>query len=956
MALDELLTQDEILTGLPAKRASMLLFLIESQTARLVAQSRQAMERFLTAETAEERDLAFLEAFAWGKPPPIRPTIQDMEHYAGQWKYLVPHNPQVQAAIAHVLGQKYSFTYRAVPGLCAALGLDEDAVQRGYRRLYGKPLDTIFASRSTPADRLRWAFGAFSKWVASLPPFWTAFALTLTETVGAGVLALPIAMAGVGPLAGVVILIVLGLVNILTIACMAEAISRSGLVHYGDAFIGRVVEDYLGSTGSLILSLGMAIICFLALLAYYIGFSTTLADVTRIPAVVWVGLLFLIGVYFVRRESLDATVASSLLVGFINIGLVLILSLVAFVHMQPGNLVYVNVPFINGRPFDPSILQLVFGVVLSAYFGHLSMSNCARAVIRQEPSGRSLIWGCMAAQGMVLILYCVWVLAANSAIAPQDLARQSGTALIPLAAQAGPIVSVLGAIFVVLGMGLASIHFSLGLYNLVRERLPQKTPPVLVLPRRRGQLIFRQRGNPDGGPRIGLVYLGLESGQPTFRLDVQLAGAAHHLEAAATGQWDAAKLLEQFPDVRQRSARLDVEILEANQEIARLRVASPMAMVYEGSRDSVGLDIVDAFTLPESERHLLNWITRQGEASMAEIAAHMGQDEAVARRIVTALVEQGFMRETRLAGELRYRTRLAPKRGRRATPEIWRALDEPVPAEKSPPRRVGNVLLSKGGRFWLSISPIVIVFLLAEWQLATGSESFTQPISFIGALVIPLLGGIFPVLLLISGRRKGEFAPGVKYEFLGHPLVAAGIYLFFLASLFLHGLVIWNNPVQRALALAAAVVTVGMTIAMQQRGSFSPRMVVELRKDAGEDGKVVFAVSTGGKPWMADVRLGYPDGEQHYQAASGQSPAFASLRYAAFQLSPGPAGELKVWAHKITPEGDSESLPALVELRRGDQAQQFDVRLSGGQAVFPLNDDAFQLQITLQETPQEAKG
>ncbi|MBC8248187.1 MAG: hypothetical protein H8E90_00785 [Anaerolineales bacterium] len=69
---EELFTREEIMAGLPARRASTLLFLIESRTAHLVAQSRQAMERFLTEEAAEERDLAFLEAFALGRDPPLR--------------------------------------------------------------------------------------------------------------------------------------------------------------------------------------------------------------------------------------------------------------------------------------------------------------------------------------------------------------------------------------------------------------------------------------------------------------------------------------------------------------------------------------------------------------------------------------------------------------------------------------------------------------------------------------------------------------------------------------------------------------------------------------------------------------------------------------------------------------------------------------------------------------------
>jgi hypothetical protein len=98
-----------------------LLFLIESRTAHLVAQSRQAMEVFLTREAAEERELAFLESFALGSEPPLRPTIQQLERYAPQWASLVPENPRVQAAVAHRLGEKYEFTYETAPNIRAVM-------------------------------------------------------------------------------------------------------------------------------------------------------------------------------------------------------------------------------------------------------------------------------------------------------------------------------------------------------------------------------------------------------------------------------------------------------------------------------------------------------------------------------------------------------------------------------------------------------------------------------------------------------------------------------------------------------------------------------------------------------------------------------------------------------------------------------------------------------------------
>src|ERR671911_1687194 len=749
-----LLDRETVLAGLPARRANTLLFLIESRTAHLVAKSRQAMERFLTQGAAEERELAFFEAFALGSEPPLRPTIQDLERYAPQWAPLVPENPRVQAAVAHRLGEKYQFTYQTVPGIRAALGLDDALVQQAFQRLYHQPLATIFAARTTPGNRLRWGWAALSGWLENLPPFWTAYSLTLTETVGATILALPIAVAEIGPLAGVLILVVLGVINMLTIAFLSEAVSRSGTIRYGSAFIGRVVNDFLGRAGTLVLTLGLLALCFLVVQAYYIGFATTLEGATRVPAVVWVALLFLVGLYFLWRESLSATVASSLVVGAVNISLIVVISLLAFTHLRPANLFYADVPFLGGRPLDPATLELVFGVILAAYLGHMSLSGCARVVLRRDPSSRSLIWGTVAALATAMFLYCLFVLAANGATSSRVLAHEPGTALDPLAAQVGPIVYVLGSVLVILGLGMASIHFSVGLFNLIREWLPSPARPVVVLPRRRGSLLFheRGRGGADDGLRLGVIYLGLSGDKPRFRLDIELDGELHRLETTAAGRW---------------------EVLNRNG-------GSPLL-----ARDPNLLD---------RGNHLALEIMGAVRAALEELAT------------------QGLVAEVSLEGEPRYEARSATRRGRQLPQQIWQALGEErgstPTAETSRPSQAAGIsgpfrklLSSEYGLFFLGAGPTAAAFLLAEWQLLTGSGSYTELLGVIGAVVVPLLGGVFPVLLLVASRQKGERVPGGIYRFLGNPVLLVGIYVLFLISIFVHGLVIWEDPVQRAGAL-----------------------------------------------------------------------------------------------------------------------------------------------------------
>jgi hypothetical protein len=709
----------------------------------------------------------------------------------------------------------------------------------------------------------------------------------------------------------------------------------------------------------------------LALLAYYIGFSSALEGATRVPAVVWVVLLFLAGLYFLRRESLSATVASALVVGAVNVVLVVVLSLVAFTHLRPENFFHVDVPLLGGRPLEPAILGLVFGVILTAYFGHLSVSTCARVVLQRDPSARSLIWGTTAAQATAMFLYCLFVLAVNGAIAPQVLAGERGTVLDPLSAEIGPIVYLLGSVFVVLGMGMASIQFTLVLFNLVRERLPSVARPVVVLPRRRGVLLFHERGLGGAGTsslRLGVVYLGLSGGKAHFRLDVELDGGLRRVETTAAGRWEVLgdpALLERLPELRDRGDRLVLEVMEADQQRVRVQVISSMRPSYEGVRDAAGLDLADVFALPDSQAELIGWMIRQGQVSLAEVAQYTGQGESAARALLDELANQGFVAEqVDPEGARSYEARLAATRRRRqGSVQVWQALvdeeDSPSGTETLHPSRTSGVsrLLrrvssSEHGSFVLGASPVVAAFLIAEWLLLRGSGSFTGLLSLKGVLIVPLLSGIFPVLMLVASRRKGERVPQAVYRFLGNPLLLAGIYVLFLASIFLHGLVIWSDPLLRGIALLVGVMVVGMTLAM--RGALARRLVIELRKDEGE--QALFTVTAAGRPAATDVQLRYPKGEQRHKAAVGEVPAFSSLRQATFWPEISAATQLKVWAHKVTSEGDSEGIAGSLRVRQGDKTKEFDLKLSKGQVILPVAPGTCRVDITLAEASDTRPG
>ena len=742
-------SREELVNGLPARRAGTILFAIESRTAHLMAQSRQAVALYVPPKTAEAREQAFLEALAQGRDLPLQPTIQDLERYAPQWAALAPDNPGVQAAIAHLLAQEYTFTSRRVPALRQALGLEDEAVQAAYRRNYDQPLQTVFASSLSLKEHQRWRWASLAQRLENLPPFWTAYALTVTETVGAGILALPIALAGVGPIAGVILLLVLGLVNILTIKGNAEAITRDGNIRYGTSFLGRLVDAYLGKTGMVVLSATLLVKITFSLTAFYIGVATTLADTTGGPAMLWAALLFVTGFYFLKRESLDATIASALVIGAVNITLILIISFLTLPHVRLENLQFVNVPLPTGQPQDTSILALIFGVVLAGYFGHTSAANAAKVVLQRDPTGKALIWGNITALATAMGLYILWVVAVNGSIAPDVLAATSGTALIPLADVVGPVVIVLGTLFVILGMGMITIHFSLALFNQIRDWLPAHLQP-------------------------------------------------------------------------------------------------------DESSSSLGL--------------------------------------------------------------------LQRIRGR---------------------------LLSRSGRFWIGVLPIALIFGWVEWLIFTGQGSFIGPLAFQGVITLPVLAGIFPILMLAASRRKGDYVPGLVWRFLGHPVVVVGVYLIFLVSILLHGLFIWSDPLPRLAALLVAGILLVVTVVIIRQGVFTPRTVVELRANQDRNKPAIFTITAVGKPLSADVYLNYQTGEQHLQAATGDILNFDSLRSIAFQLPPTRAKELKVWLHQLTAEDFSEILPARVSIHQGQEKQDFEMISSGGQVVVPLDGQAYRVEISL---------
>lgn len=468
----EPLGRDEVLGGLVARRAAAAVFAIEARAAQLALSDMRTAAPPICEDMVVTAERDWLAAVTTGGDLPDPPRIQHLERSAEGWAHLVPDDPTTRAAVAHRLLTRHRARRDDVPGIRAALGLHDPAVRTAHRRRHGQPVDALFTTRLPHGERLRWTTSRIGAWFDALPPTWAAFALTLTQTVGAGILALPIALATIGPLPGLGLVVLLGLVNVVTAAAMAEAFARTGSVRWGGAFLGRIVRTHLGRGSEIVLSLTFAALTVVVLLAYYVGLGTTMQEASGIPAPAWIAVLFAVTMYFTVRGRLGATIASALAVGTLNLLIVGVLVALGLGHLDPANLAHSRVPLVGGRPLDPAVLELMFGVVLLAFFGHTAVANGARNILQRDPSGRSLVRGTMSAMGAAIVVYAAWIVAVGGAVDPERLAGETGTALAPLAEVAGPVVLVVGTVFVVASMGMAAVTFSLGLYHQVRESLP----------------------------------------------------------------------------------------------------------------------------------------------------------------------------------------------------------------------------------------------------------------------------------------------------------------------------------------------------------------------------------------------------------------------------------------------------------------------------------------------------
>ncbi|MEM7112265.1 MAG: hypothetical protein AAF614_07520 [Chloroflexota bacterium] len=810
----DFLSRENLLGKPPTRRAKTQLFLIENRAVYWANRSWHHVEFARSDQSSSTRELAYLEAFALKREPDEAATIQDIEQFAPQWQGDIAQSGKVRAAIAHLLAEKYRFDEGDVPNIRLALGLDTVEVQTAFERFYKRPLATIYTPHDTLRTKLRWRLSGITRWLDSLSPFWLAFILTMTLGISSSVIALPSVVASVGTLVGLGMLFVMGLLNFLAVTSAVEATTNGQIETIEKGFFNHLVYDYLGRTGLLLRAITLGTASTLSLLGVFIGMATTLADLTAVPAIVWHPVFFILVVYLLWRGSVRLPIGLMVVVGSLQIGLFVLLALLAWQRADFSQLMQMPSFLLGERPFQLAQLGLPLGVIYLVYATqHKLIGQLSRAVLPREGGKQGLRHGVWLGSLCTLLLMAIWILTTTSALPQAQLAGYGGTVLGLMAGEWGGLTAVFCSLLLLLTLGLSASRDTFIVFNLVEERLPQTLSVTLSLPRRQGQVLFATVS--EEAPLAKLTYLGIEATKPQFRLEL--------LDRKQSTQFFSGLSWESGPQL----ANTTFSVVEATAQTAVVQLTTTMRLQYEGAWDASGVAL--GALAQEPEQQLIRWILQQREVTAQACAARWEQSVAQAQRRLDGLVAQGLLYGAEAeTGEMRYRVRLQPRQGRRGNEKLWDALDFENGRSDTPHTQNEQVVaksqqrqrwLQPSSRFGLALLPIIALFLLVEWLLVNNAQSFTKPFGIAGVLTAPIFAGILPLLMLLASRARLS-NPSWRTRWLGHPLVVFLLGSVILGDILLHGLFVWQNPLEQGMALLVLAGVITAVWRMWRKGQF----------------------------------------------------------------------------------------------------------------------------------------
>lgn len=284
-----------------------------------------------------------------------------------------------------------------------------------------------------------------------------ATAVIAATTVGAGILALPIALSAFGTYGSALFLAVMGVLSLAAALMVAEALMRTdGGVHF-PALVGR----YLGRWGGALTFAGLAIYVYGSLTAYLIA-GGALANALSGGAVPnWLGSVAyfaaLTGIVYAGTKAVRGSEDASTVIVIVLAAAVIALAL----------------PFSGTVNATAAVADVppAFGVVLFAYFAHEVIPSVRR---RMGGDWRGLLKALALGTLIPAVLYVAWTVVIIGAV-PHPLLVEAGAngqpATVPLGIVAGGLVALIGGVFAVFSMGSSYVGACFALADMFADLL-----------------------------------------------------------------------------------------------------------------------------------------------------------------------------------------------------------------------------------------------------------------------------------------------------------------------------------------------------------------------------------------------------------------------------------------------------------------------------------------------------
>ncbi len=674
-------------------------------------------------------------------------------------------------------------------------------------------------------------------------PTLAVFGVVVVAVVGGSVIALPVAMARLGAIPALIVMVAMGAINMISISALASAAVRSSSVIAGRGRFSYMVSSHLGPVSGRLVGLASSVLWFGIMVVYLLGFGGTLSEVFGGNAA-WYTLglgVLLITVVTANARRLFVAAASS--IATINVVLLLILITLCVLHAKWNLFTHFGPPddFVDNSSVL-STLDLVFGTALFVFAGFTALFSVGPEVMRADPSGKALVRGCQYGMAAAIVVNAGWVLAVLSAVPGDAFLKPGSIGVGAISDVVGGPFKWLATVVVVLGFGLGSINAGFAAADVVGERLPEINKLEAVL-------------RPGVDLEVEVPTLGVLLVITAVAVDGRLAlvARARHVSRSerqfiSGDYWNAGPLLREFGALP-ATRWLTLEVIGENSAGIYVRVETSMVVEHRPTVSAVwwndrlgGLDlriVQEVARVPSMER---------------ELALRLGVPQDEIETAVGAMLNANSLRRDS-DGNLRA---VLGRRHRARSLLVQNLYSELTGTPPWTNDDRASWLRSRWAQLGAKALTAVLAVGLAEGLIASHT-SFGRVVGLVAMATLVLLDGIVPLLLGLSLRMQAE-RPKRFGGFSMPSWIVAALAVFFMGVCVLYAVAIFSAILERAVSVLAMVMSMSCMLSARRAGAFTRRSTVTL--DVKPDGSASAFALVAGKEVPARVSSATLDGQQ----------------------------------------------------------------------------------------------